>query len=203
MAATTKLSLSGTELLRLSNLDNIAVGANGLEEGNGSTGLGEVWEGRRGDDERNRWGSGDSVTTGEDKRLRSGGGNGGGGSESLLVQVDLDVPSSPDLGRSEHSSGTTHVTKGGLASTVSTTTGDTGNTGNSTTSSPRLGRSLMTGLYADGVGLSLVLCHTGMNSLNDVGTDWALEDIWKWEFGIGLPLSGEDLDLWNAGHCVG
>lgn len=84
MAATTKLSLSGTELLGLGNLNNIAVGTDGLEESNGSTGLGEFWEGRGGDNERDGWGGRDSVTTGEDEGLRSRGGNGGCGSESPM-----------------------------------------------------------------------------------------------------------------------
>jgi hypothetical protein len=51
----------------------------------------------------------------------------------LLALVHLDVPLAPDLGGSEHATGTAHVTEGGLTSTVSTTTGDTGNTGDSAT----------------------------------------------------------------------
>lgn len=51
----------------------------------------------------------------------------------LLALVDLDVPLPPDLGGSEHATGSAHVTKGGLAGTVGTTTRDTGDTGNSAT----------------------------------------------------------------------
>jgi hypothetical protein len=43
------------------------------------------------------------------------------------------VPLAPDLGGSEHATGTALVTEGSLTGTVSTTTGDTGDTGNSTT----------------------------------------------------------------------
>jgi hypothetical protein len=52
---------------------------------------------------------------------------------SLLALADLDVPLPEDLGRSEHATGSAHVTESSLTSTVSTTTGNTGNTGNSTT----------------------------------------------------------------------
>jgi hypothetical protein len=50
-----------------------------------------------------------------------------------LTLVDLLVPLAPDLGRSEHTTRTAHVTESSLTSTVSTTTRDTGNTGNSAT----------------------------------------------------------------------
>ena len=52
---------------------------------------------------------------------------------SLLALVDLDVPLAPDLGGSEHATGTAHVTEGGLTGTVGTATRDTGNTGDSAT----------------------------------------------------------------------
>jgi hypothetical protein len=42
------------------------------------------------------------------------------------------VPLAPDLGGSEHATGTALVTEGSLTGTVSTTTRDTGNTGDST-----------------------------------------------------------------------
>ena len=51
----------------------------------------------------------------------------------LLAKVDLLVPLAPDLGGSEHATGTAHVTEGGLTGTVSTTTRDTGDTGDSAT----------------------------------------------------------------------
>ena len=44
------------------------------------------------------------------------------------------------------------------------------------TSSPRLGRGLVTGLLAHGVRLALVLGHAGVNLLDDVRADRAGED---------------------------
>jgi hypothetical protein len=99
------------------------------------------------------------------------------------------VPLAPDLGGSEHATGTALVTKGSLTGTVSTTTGDTGDTSDSTawsreeksdqpqircfpysivvvrkhTGTPGLSGSLFTSLLAHGVGLSLVLGQTGVN----------------------------------------
>ena len=51
---------------------------------------------------------------------------------SLLSKVDLLVPLSPDLCWCEHATGSAHVAKGSLTSTVSTTTRDTRNTGDGT-----------------------------------------------------------------------
>ena len=51
----------------------------------------------------------------------------------LLPQVDLLMPLSPDLGGCKHAAFSTHVTEGGLASTMGTTARDTRNTRDSTT----------------------------------------------------------------------
>lgn len=56
----------------------------------------------------------DSVASGEDERSDSGGSDGGGNSMSLLVGVDLSVPSSVGLEGSEHSTLSAHVTEGTL-----------------------------------------------------------------------------------------
>jgi hypothetical protein len=95
--------------------------------------------------------------------------------------VDLLVPFPPHLGRGEHTTGTALVTEGSLTSAVSTTTRDTGDTGNSATffsisypclpivaklsrtGTPGLGGGLFTSLLAHSIGLSLVLCDTGVH----------------------------------------
>jgi hypothetical protein len=153
-AAATELTLTGTELAGLLDLDELGTGTNSLEEGNGGLGLGQgsVLEGLGLDNEGNLGDVGDTVTAGEEE---SGGGRSsqsGGGSETTanslvhhiqlrrfqrmfipLANVDLLVPLAPDLGRGEHATGTALVTEGSLTSTVSTTTRDTRNTGDSTT----------------------------------------------------------------------
>lgn len=163
-AAVTELTLTSAHLAGLLDLDEIGTGTDSLEEGNGSLGLVQGLNGLGLNDEGNLGDVGDTVTAGEEQ---SGGGRSsqsGGGSETTvdgrfisssafsssirsigfnipLANVDLLVPLAPDLGRGEHTTGTTLVTEGSLTGTVSTTTGDTGDTGDSTTYS--MGNSLV------------------------------------------------------------
>lgn len=117
--ASTSLTLAGTDLLRGDDLGDVGVGVETLESGNGGLGLLDRLN-RVGDDERNLRNTIDAVTTGHHERRKGGGGNGGHSSETLLVEVDLDVPLAPDLGRGEHASTTAHVTEGGLRKGSST-----------------------------------------------------------------------------------
>jgi len=133
VAAVTELTLTSTELLGLLDLDKLVTGTEGLEEGDGGLGLGQsTTEGLGLNDEGNLGDLGDTVATGEQKSGDGRSSQSRGGSETLLVQVDLLVPLAPDLGGSEHTTGTALVTEGSLTGTVSTTTRDTGNTGDST-----------------------------------------------------------------------
>mmetsp|Transcript_2620 Transcript_2620/g.4773 ORF Transcript_2620/g.4773 Transcript_2620/m.4773 type:complete len:274 (+) Transcript_2620:357-1178(+) len=112
-----------------------------------------------------------SVATGHDKRNNSGSSQSRRHGVSALVDVDLSVPASPDLGGGEHATSTAHVSERTLSGSGGTTTGHTGDTGHSTSSSPRLGRGLHTSLLGDGVGLTRVLGHQVVNVVHDVGTD--------------------------------
>jgi hypothetical protein len=134
VAAVSELTLTGTELLGSLDLLEVRACTDGLEEGDGSRGLadGGVAKGGRVDDKRDLGNGGDLVTAGHQEGGGRRGSNGRGGSETLLAKVDLLVPLAPDLGGSEHATGTAHVTKGSLTGTVSTATGDTRDTGNST-----------------------------------------------------------------------
>ncbi len=133
-AAVTQLTLTSTELAGLLDLDEVITSTKGLEEGNGGLGLGESRaEGLGLDNEGNLGDLGDAVATGEQEGGDGRGSQSRGGSEALLVQVDLHMPLAPDLGGSEHATGTALVTEGSLTSTVGTTTRDTRNTGDSTT----------------------------------------------------------------------
>jgi hypothetical protein len=69
------------------------------------------------------------------------------------------VPLSPGLGRGEHSTTSAHVSESSLSGSLGTTTSNSRNSGNSSSSSPRLGRGLVTSLLRDGVSLSPVLGH--------------------------------------------
>ena len=113
----------------------------------------------------------DSVTTGHDEGSASGGSEGGGDSVSLLVEIDLSVPFSPDLEGSEHASLTAHVTESTLTGSVGTRARDSGNTGDSATGTPRLSGMLVTSPVEDGVTLSSVLGHVGVAELDEIISD--------------------------------
>ena len=95
---------------------------------------------------------------------------------SLLVQVDLSVPSSEDLEGGEHSTLAALVTEGTLAGSGGTRSTDSGNTGHSATGSPRFSRVNHASLPEDSMSLSSVLVDVGVNELDDVVSDGSSED---------------------------
>jgi hypothetical protein len=115
VSASTHLSLSGSGLPRVGDLDDVVVSLGSLQEGDGLLGLGVGLSGV-GDDEGDLLDLLDSVSSGENERWEGGGGESRDDGESLLVLVHLDVPLSPDLGGGEHSSTSAHVSEGGLSS---------------------------------------------------------------------------------------
>lgn len=152
------LTLTGSDLSGVGDLDDVRVGLDGLEKVDGGLGL-LVSLDVGADDEGDLRELLDSVTSGEDERREGRGSQSRGDGVSSLVLVDLNVPLSPRLGRGEHSTTSAHVTESGLTGSGSTGTRDTGNSSNSSTSTPGLGRGLLTGLGGDGVSLSSVLGH--------------------------------------------
>ena len=107
------LSLSSSDLPGVGDLDDVGVSLGSLEESDGLLGLG-VGLGGVGDDEGDLLDLLDSVSSSENERGEGRGGESRDDGESLLVLVDLDVPLPPDLGGSEHSSTSAHVSEGGL-----------------------------------------------------------------------------------------
>jgi len=107
------LSLSSSDLPGVGDLDDVGVSLGSLEESDGLLGLG-VGLGGVGDDEGDLLDLLDSVSSSENERGEGRGGESRNDGESLLVLVDLDVPLPPDLGGSEHSSTSAHVSEGGL-----------------------------------------------------------------------------------------
>lgn len=115
------------------------------------------------------------MSTSHNEGGDGGGGEGSGNGVSLLVDVDLSVPSSPCAGGGEHSSSTAHVSEGSLSSTVCTSSGNSGNTGNGSTGTPRLGRGLHAGGLCNSVCLSVILAQVALNILHDIVSDGGKE----------------------------
>merc|ERR1719278_1270766 len=127
----------------------------------------------------------DDVSLCHDECWHSSCGDGGAHGVPLLGNADLPVPPSPLLGGSEHASSSAHVSKGSLARPVGTATPDPWDPSNSTTSSPRLGRGLVTSRLRHAVGLTLVLGNVVVHQRDDVRPDRSSEDSWETDGGPG------------------
>jgi len=118
----------------------------------------------------------DVVTTGHNEGTTSSGGEGGGNGVSLLVDVDLSVPFSPDLEGSEHATLTAHVTESTLTGSVSTRARNSWDSSDGTTSTPGFGGVFVTSVPENGVTLSSVLSHVGVAELDEIVSDGSGED---------------------------
>jgi len=175
ITSSSHLALSGADLLGVDDTLNVGVSVDVLQESNSLGGLVDGVDGLVVNNERDLGDLVDAVTTGHDEGGDGRGSNGRDQSISALVDVDLSVPSSPDLSGGKHTSTTAHVTEGSLAGSVGTTSRNTRNTSNGTTSSPGLSRGLGTSVLADSVGLTLVLAHASENIMNNVRTNGGCE----------------------------
>eukprot|EP00657_Telonema_sp_P-1_P009061 TRINITY_DN323_c0_g1_i3.p1 TRINITY_DN323_c0_g1~~TRINITY_DN323_c0_g1_i3.p1 ORF type:complete len:294 (+),score=119.27 TRINITY_DN323_c0_g1_i3:122-1003(+) len=126
----TGLAGSGADLLGVVDAVDVVDGVDGLEEGDGLLGLVVGLDGVL-NDEGNLGDLLDLVSAGHEEGGEGRSGQGAHDGEALLVEVDLAMPATVDLGGGEHTSTTAHVTKG-------TTTGavDTGNTCDGTAGTP-------------------------------------------------------------------
>lgn len=133
VSGVSEFTLASSDLLGVSGSLHVLTSTNtleGLEEGLGGVNI----EGLNNQGELGN--VGDSVTSSENKGSDSGGSNGGGDGVSLLVSVDLSVPSSIGLEGSEHSTLSALVTEGTLAGSGSTRATNSGNTSDGSTGSP-------------------------------------------------------------------
>ena len=175
VAAVAHLALAGTDLLGVGGLLDVGEGTDRGEDVLGGRGL---LGGLNGvvEDEGDLGDLVDAVSTGHDEGGDSGGGEGRGDGVTLLGGVDLLMPLAPGLGGVEHTSTTAHVAEGTLSGAGGTAAADTGDTGNGTAGTPGGGRDLLAGTDGDGVGLTVVLVHVGVDELNNVGTEGSRHD---------------------------
>jgi len=136
VSSVSHLSFSWAKLPRLDNLGDISESVQSMEEGSGLGGLVNVVDSLVVNDEGDLSDGLDSMSTSHDQSRDSRSGNSGGQSVSLLGDVDLAVPSSPDLSGGKHSTSSAHVTKSSLTSSMSSTSRYSRNTGNGSSSSP-------------------------------------------------------------------
>ena len=116
------------------------------------------------------------MTAGHHERTTSSSSECRCNSVSLLIGVDLSLPLSPYLERSEHATFAAHVTKGTLAGTVSTRARDSWDSRDGTTSTPGFGGVLVTSVPEDSMSLSSVLGHVGVAELDEIVSDRSRED---------------------------
>ncbi len=173
IARVSHLALAGSDLLGVTGSLEVLSGAEVLEGSEESLGGVDV---EAVNDEGELGNVADAVAAGKNQRSDGGGSDGGGNGMSLLVGVDLSVPSSVGLEGGEHSALAALVAESTLAGAGSTGAANTGNTGDGTTSAPRLSGVLHAGLVEDSVSLSSVLVHVGVNELNNIVSDGSGED---------------------------
>jgi hypothetical protein len=169
------LANTASDLLGVSGLLHIGGGTDSGQDSLGILGLGHRVQGVR-DDQGQLRHVVDAVAAGSNQGRDSSSGQSRSNSVASLVDTDLAVPSSPDLGGAEHATTTAHVAEGTLSGAGGSTTGHTGNTRHSATSAPRLGRGLVTRLEGHGVGLSGVLGHQRVDVVDHIGADGGSED---------------------------
>jgi len=191
VSSVSEFTLTGSEGLGVGNSFNIFVSTESLQEGNDVSSLFNDFE-LVIDNQRKVGDVVDSVTSGEDEGSDGGGSQSGGNGVSLLLDVNLSVPSSPGLQGSEHSTLSTRVGEGTLSSSGSTRTRDSGNSGNGSTGTPGDSGVLHTSMNVNSVSLSGVLGDLVMNELNDIKSDGSSADSRK------SNLSGDFLGVSRA-----
>jgi len=165
------LSLSSPDRPGVNDLLHIIIGIQVLEKSYSLLGLDDAINGRVSNHKGYLGNLFDSVSSGENQGRHRGGSKRRANSESLLSDIDLPVPFPPGFGGSKHASSAAHVSESSLTSSVGTTSRHTRNTRHSSSSSPGLGRGLVTCDARHSVGLSLVLRHVGMDIPNEVRTN--------------------------------
>jgi len=178
VSSVSELSFTSSDGLSVGNSFDVFVSTESLQEGNNISGLFNTFELVI----NNQWKVGDSansVTSGQNEGSQSRSSQGSSDGMSLLLDVDLSVPSSPCLQWSEHSTLSTRVGEGTLSSSGSTTSTDSWYSCDGTTGTPGDGRVLHTGMDEDSVSLTGVLRDLVVDKSYDIESDWGSADSWK------------------------
>jgi hypothetical protein len=184
--------LTGTSSDVLGVLGLVAVirGTEGLEDSIGILSLGNSLD-LVGDDEGELKDVVNLVSTSHNEGREGRGSKGRGNSMTSLSQVIESVPSSPGLGGGKHTTLSALVSEGSLTRSGGSSTGNTRNTGNGTTSTPRLGRVLVTSILSDGISLSVVLGHVLVGNADHISSDGGSKNGSKGDLGYLGGLSSD------------
>jgi len=178
VSSVSELSFTSSDGLSVGDSFDVFVSTESLQEGNNISGLFNTFELVI----NNQWKVGDSansVTSGQNEGSQSRSSQGSSDGMSLLLDVDLSVPSSPCLQWSEHSTLSTRVGEGTLSSSGSTTSTNSWYSCDGTTGTPGDGRVLHTGMDEDSVSLTGVLRDLVVDKSYDIESDWGSADSWK------------------------
>lgn len=147
------------------------------------------------------WNIIDSVTTGLNEWSNSRGSQCWGNCMSLLVDINLSVPSSPNLERGEHATFTALVTEGTLTWSVSTRSCNSWNTSYSATSTPWNSGVFMSLLPVNSMSLYSVLSHVCMNKLDDIISDGCSKNSRHWDLANNVCwIVGVYAYNWTSSH---
>jgi len=190
VSSVSHLSNTNSDLAGILNSFNVIKSAESLQDGNGFGGLVQSLDGLIVNNKRDFRDRIDLVSSSHNKSRESRSSKGRGNGNSLLVDVDLSVPSSPDLSRCEHSSSTAHVTESSLSSSVGSSSRNSWNTRHSSSSTPRFSAALVTSEFGHSVWLSLVLGQVSVDLIDNVRTNWCSEDNRETDVRISLGGGG-------------
>jgi len=178
VSSVSELSFTSSDGLSVGDSFDVFVSTESLQEGNNISGLFNTFDLVI----NNQWEVGDSansVTSGQNEGSQSRSSQGSSDGMSLLLDVDLSVPSSPCLQWSEHSTFSTRVGESTLSSSGSTTSTDSWYSCDGTTGTPRDGGMLHTGVDENSVSLTGVLRDLVVDKSYDIESDWSSAYSWK------------------------
>jgi len=194
VSAISDFSVSTSNRSRRFGFEDIVISVHGFQESNSSRGLFNVGKGSNVDDQRDFSNSFDSVSSGKNQSGESRSCKSRSNCVSSLVDRGLSVPSSPDFSGGKHSSSSAHVSESSLSGSGSSSSRNSGNTSNGSSSSPRFGRSLMSSVFRDRVGLSVVLVQVFEDVLDNIGSDGCSQNVGESNEGSSFSsvVNGDD-----------
>jgi hypothetical protein len=170
-------TLSVSERFMVSHFVEVVTNSEVVESGDERLG---VWNVEAVENEWELWDVLDLMTSGHHERSNCGGGKSSCDSVASLGEIDSSVPLSPDLEWSEHSGLSAHVTESGLSGSRSTGSTNSWDSCDGSSGTPGLSGVLLSCLVEDSMTLSSVLGQFRVNEVDEIVSDWCVENSWHW-----------------------